>query len=314
MALLLRNRGAMIFLMLNLFLAMAAFGLVVPVMPAYIDMLGLDGTTAGLLTAAFAVTQFLFSPYAGKLSDRGGRKKIIVIGMAILAISELIFAVSSNVAWLYISRLLGGIGIAFVSPAVMAYAADVTSEEERARGMSYIAAALSTGFIIGPGIGGFLAEYGTRVPFYVAAAGAGLSAVLTLLILPEIRGKVTEVNKDDEVGMLKGLVQSVKAPYLSTLIVLLALGFALSNFETVFGLYLDDGYSYNASQIAVIITVGGIAGVVVQLGVMDYLVRKIGEYKVILYSLLVTALSIPAICNCSCRQLLGNYVRYCYYI
>lgn len=295
MDLLLRNRGAMIFLMLNLFLAMAAFGLVVPVMPEYINMLGLDGTTAGLLTAAFAVTQFLFSPYAGKLSDRGGRKKIIVIGMLILAISELIFAVASNVAWLYISRLLGGIGIAFVSPAVMAYTADLTTERERARGMSYVAAALSTGFIIGPGIGGFLAEFGTRVPFYAAAAGAGAAAILTLFVLPEIKGKAEQMNTENEVGIFKGLTQSIKAPYVATLIVLLALGFALSNFETVFGLYLDDSYGYSASQIAVIITVGGIAGIVVQLGLMDLLVRKLGEYKVILYSLLVTALSIPAI-------------------
>lgn len=295
MDLLLRNRGAMIFLMLNLFLAMAAFGLVVPVMPEYINMLGLDGTTAGLLTAAFAVTQFLFSPYAGKLSDRGGRKKIIVIGMSILAFSELIFAVAFNVTWLYISRLLGGIGIAFVSPAVMAYAADITTESERAKGMSYVAAALSTGFIIGPGIGGFLAEFGTRVPFYAAAAGAGVAAIFTMFVLPEIRGKADQVNVENEVGIFKGLIQSMKAPYLSTLIVLLALGFALSNFETVFGLYLDAGYGYSTSEIAVILTVGAIAGVAVQLGLLDFLVNKFGEYKVILISVLISGLSIMAI-------------------
>lgn len=79
--------------------------------------------------------------------------------------SELLFALATSAVWLFVSRFLGGIGLAFVMPSVMAYTADITSEQERAKGMSYVSAALSTGFLVGPAIGGFLAEFGTRVPF-----------------------------------------------------------------------------------------------------------------------------------------------------
>lgn len=299
MSLLLRNNGAMILLMLNMFLSMAAFGLVVPVMPQYINMLGLSGTTAGFLTAAFAVTQLLFSPFAGRFSDNYGRKKAIVLGMILLALSEAIFALASTAGWLFISRFLGGVGLAFVMPSVMAFAADVTTEQERAKGIGYVSAAMSTGFLIGPGIGGFLAEYGTRTPFYVAAIGAGVAAVFTWIILPEIRNKSNNVavgaTSTPNQGMVRMIIKSFKAPYLNALIVLLVLGFSLANYETVFGLYLDAKYSFGPKDIALIMMVGAIIGVIIQLGVLDILVKKIGELKVIYLSLIIAGISIIAL-------------------
>ncbi|MCM3216662.1 MFS transporter [Niallia taxi] len=299
MSLLLRNRGSLLFLMLNMFLAMAAFGLVVPVMPEYIKMLSLSGTTAGFLTAAFAVTQLLCSPFAGIFSDRYGRKKAIVLGMFVLAISEGIFAIGSSAIWLFLSRLLGGIGIAFVMPAVMAFAADVTTDKERAKGIGYLSAAMSTGFIIGPGLGGFLAEYGTRVPFFVAAVGAGIAGLLTWLVLPELKKldskEVIVESKSTSFGsMLRMIVSSIKAPYFNALIVLLVLGIALSNFETVFGLFLDGKFNFNPKDIALLLTIGAIIGLIIQLVLLDILVNKIGELKVIYLSLIVAGLSIIA--------------------
>lgn len=293
----LRYKGAMILLMINIFLAMAAFGLVVPVMPEFINMMGINGTTAGFLTAAFAVTQLLFSPVAGIYSDKNGRKKAIVFGMFILALAEAIFAISSSTIWLFLSRLLGGVGIAFVMPSVLAFAADITTEDERAKGIGLVSAAMSTGFLIGPGIGGFLAEYGTRIPFYIAAVGAGVAAIFTWVILPEIN-KDKKNNEFDNSsvpsnqGMLKVILQSLKAPYFPALIVLLVLGFALSKYETVFGLYLDAKHSFGPKDIALIMTIGAIVGVIIQLGVLDLLVKKIGELKVIYLSLLIAGLSI----------------------
>lgn len=295
MTLLLRNKGAMILLMINMFLAMSAFGLVVPVMPEYIKMLGLNGTTAGFLTAAFAITQFFFSPVAGRVSDNFGRKKTIVLGLIILALSELIFAIATSAVWLFVSRFLGGVGLAFVMPSVMAYIADITSEQERAKGMSYVSAALSTGFLIGPAIGGFLAEFGTRVPFYVAAIGAGIAAIITGFILPEVKGKRGHSEAIKGNGIFRMILDSAKTPYFSTLLVLLVLGFALANFETVFGLYLDVKYSFGPTDIAVIMTIGAIAGVIVQLGILDLLVKKMGELKVIYLSVLIAGLSITTI-------------------
>jgi len=298
MELLFRNKGAMILLMLNIFLSMAAFGLVVPVMPSFIAMLGLDGTTVGLLTAAFAVTQLIFSPFTGKLSDLLGRKKLIVVGLLLLAASEAIFGFANSVIWLYVSRLLGGIGVAMVMPAVMAFTSDITTENERAKGMGFVSAAMSTGFIIGPGIGGFLAEYGTRIPFYTAAIAVTFAAILTFLVLPEperIKNTPTSVPNTKKQSISEQFISSMKAPYFLALIVLLVLGFALSNFETVFGLFLDVQHNSGPKDIALIMTVGAIAGVIIQIGVLDLLVKKMGEMKVIYLSLVVAGVGILGI-------------------
>ncbi|MGO4376521.1 MFS transporter, partial [Paenibacillus sp. MCAF20] len=128
-------------------------GLIIPIMPTYMNELHISGSIVGLLVAAFSLTQLLFSPLAGRLSDSLGRKKLIIAGMIVFAVSEWLFGISNGPLFLFVSRMLGGVGAALIMPAVMAYTADVTSNEERAAGMGYINAAITTGFIIGPGIG-----------------------------------------------------------------------------------------------------------------------------------------------------------------
>ncbi|MBM6382981.1 MAG: MFS transporter [Paenibacillus sp.] len=295
MNLLFRNKGALALLMVNIFLAMAAYGLVVPVMPTLMRNLGLTGASVGYLTAAYAVTQLLFSPWGGRLGDTIGRKKIIVVGLAMLAVSEAIFGFSSSVYMLFLSRLLGGVGVAFIFSGVMAFTADITTENERAKGIGYISAAMSTGFIIGPGLGGFLAEYGVRVPFYVAAAVVGFVALLSLIVLPESMKKADLIENRlplEREGLIRQIWQSRKASYFVTLVVLLVLGFGLSNFETVFGLYLDAKHQFGPNDIAFVLTIGAIVGVVIQIGLLDLLVKKLGEMKVMYLSLALGGASI----------------------
>jgi len=302
MSLIFKHNGSLALLMLNIFLAMAAFGLVVPIMPTLMKELNINGSIVGLLTAAFAVTQLLFSPFAGRLCDQIGRKKVIVSGLALLAFSEAIFAFSSSVYLLFFSRLLGGTGVALIYPGIMAFTADVTTENERAKGMGWISAAMSTGFIIGPGIGGFLAEYGVRMPFLIATIVISLSALLSLLILPEsseISGiRHTPKNVADQFAPTQSLwsqlASSRKAPYFFALLILLVLGFGLSSFETVISLYLDAKHGFGPKDIAMIMTVGAIAGVFIQIVLLDLLVNKLGEIKVMLLSLFIAGVFIIA--------------------
>ncbi|MCK9912131.1 MFS transporter, partial [Microbacteriaceae bacterium K1510] len=116
---------------------------------------------------------------------------MIVSGLGVFAVSQWIFGAADQMWMLYLSRLLGGIGASFMIPPMMAYVADITTEEKRGKGLGLLGAAMSLGFVIGPGIGGFLAEFGLRVPFYVAAAVAGFSTIasLLLLLLPETRSR-----------------------------------------------------------------------------------------------------------------------------
>ncbi|MNW24013.1 Tetracycline resistance protein, class B [compost metagenome] len=142
------------------------------------------GTAAGYLVAAFGAAQFIFSPISGQLSDKLGRKKLIMSGLLLTVISDYMFAVSGSLVLLYIARFIGGIGLGLMVPSVMAYVADKTTPDTRAKGMGYLSASMNLGMVLGPGLGGIIAEFGIRVPYY-AAAMLGLVAALLTLLLPE---------------------------------------------------------------------------------------------------------------------------------
>lgn len=294
MSLLLRNRGTMLLLMLNIFLVFTGIGLVVPIMPTYMNELHISGSMVGLLVAAFSLTQLLFSPFAGRLSDTLGRKKIIVAGMVVFALSEWIFGVAVSPVLLFVARMLGGVGAALIMPAVMAYAADVTSNEERAKGMGLINAAITTGFIIGPGIGGYLAEFGIRVPFFAAAAAGAIAAIITLFILPESRSAEQRASASasmaEKQSLLTQLLNSGKERYFFNLIIVFVLAFGLANYETVFGLFVDHKFGFTPTDIAFIITFGSIAGAVVQLTIFGWILNRFGERRVIAICLLIAGL------------------------
>lgn len=297
MSLLLRNRGAMLLVMLNIFLAFTGIGLVVPIMPTFMNELGITGSTVGLLVASFSLAQLLVSPFAGRLSDRIGRKKVIVAGLIVFAISELIFGLA-NVSWiLFVSRMLGGTGAALIMPAVMAYVADTTTFEERAKGMGLVNAAITTGFIIGPGIGGYLAELGMRVPFFCAAVAAGVAALITILILPESlseekRKEAQVAANTNQENLLTQLMRSYREPYFFGLIIVFVMAFGLANFETVFGLFVDHKFAFTPKDIAFVITFGSIAGAVVQVSAFGWILNKFGENKVISTCLITAAVFI----------------------
>ena len=296
MSLLLKNRGAMLLLMLNIFLIFTGVGLVIPIMPTYMNILHINGSILGLLVAAFSLTQLLFSPLAGKLSDSWGRKKIIIAGMLVFAFSEWLFGFASSAFLLFASRMIGGIGAALIMPAVMAYTADITTDEERAGGMGFINAAITTGFIIGPGIGGFLAEYGVRVPFYAAAAAAAVAALITLLIMPESSRPKTQTPaasvSENKQNLLTQLMSSYREPYFLSLIIVFVMSFGLANYETIFGLFVDHKFGFTPKDIAFIITFGSIAGAVVQVTIFGWILNRFGEERVITTCLIIGSLFI----------------------
>lgn len=296
MSLLLRNRGAMLLLMLNIFLAFTGIGLVVPIMPTYMNELHMSGQIVGLLVAAFSLTQLLISPFAGRLSDAIGRKKVIVTGLIIFSFSELLFGLANEPWLLFASRMLGGIGAALIMPAVMAYTADTTTVEERAKGMGYINAAITTGFIIGPGLGGYIAEFGIRIPFFFAAGAAAVAALLTIAILPESltveQRKEMQASTGNKESLVMQLVRSYREAYFLGLVIVFVLSFGLANYETVFGLFVDHKFGFTPKDIAFVITFGSIAGAVVQVTFFGWILNRFGENKVISSCLLIAGLFI----------------------
>ncbi|MED4404207.1 MFS transporter [Metabacillus fastidiosus] len=284
------QKSVLIILLSNIFIAFLGIGLVIPVMPSLMNIMHLSGKTMGYLVAVFAVAQLVMSPFAGRWVDRYGRKKIIIIGLFLFGVSELIFGLGTNVSILYISRILGGISAAFIMPGVTAYVADITSVQERSKAMGYVSAAISTGFIIGPGIGGFIAEYGVRMPFFFAAAIAMLACISSIFILKEplTKEQLAEISSNTkQTNFISDLKRSLNPLYFIAFIIVFVLAFGLSAYETVFSLFSDHKFGFTPKDIAAIITISSIFGVVVQVFMFGKMVDILGEKKLIQLCLIV---------------------------
>lgn len=290
------NHGRpILFLMVNMFIAMLGIGLIIPILPEFLKEFDAGGKTAGYLIAALGLTQFIFSPIAGEWSDKYGRKIMIVSGLGLFTISNLLFATAEHISMLYVSRLIGGIGAAAMIPSMLAYVADITTEEKRGKGLGLLGAAMSLGFVIGPGIGGFLAELGLRMPLYVSAAVGALATVGSLLFLPESLSKEAQLaarqSKEKKENVFVQLGRSVKAPYFIMLILVFTMTFGLANFEAIFPLFVDAKFAYTARDISIIITVGALAGTIVQAAFIGKLITRFGEKNLINWTFLFSAVS-----------------------
>ncbi|NRG43856.1 MFS transporter [Bacillus sp. CRN 9] len=278
------QKMVLIILLSNIFIAFLGIGLIIPVMPSFMNIMHLTGSTMGYLVAVFAVAQLITSPFAGRWVDRYGRKKIITFGLFLFAVSELIFGLGTHVSVLYFARILGGMSAAFIMPGVTAYVADITTIKERPKAMGYVSAAISTGFIIGPGIGGFIAEFGIRLPFFFAAGIAFLACILSLFILKEplTKEQMEELSSNSKQSNFFGdLKRSFNPLYFIAFIIVFVLAFGLSAYETVFSLFSDHKFGFTPKDIALIITISSIFGVVFQVFMFGKMVDKLGEKKLI---------------------------------
>ncbi|MCY8235152.1 multidrug efflux MFS transporter NorA [Priestia endophytica] len=276
-------------LLANLFIAFLGIGLVIPVTPTIMNELHLSGTIVGYMVAAFALTQLVVSPISGRWVDKFGRKKMIIIGLIIFSLSEFLFGIGQQVEVLFVSRMLGGVSAAFIMPGVTAFIADITTLNTRAKALGYMSAAISTGFIVGPGVGGFLAEIGTRLPFFFAAGLALVATVFSLVALREPQRNP----ENEEVKIVKGQgrLKRIFVPmYFIAFLILFISSFGLSAFESFFSLFADHKFAFTPKDIAIMITGGAILGVIVQVALFERLTKWFGEIGVVRYSLIFSTI------------------------
>ena len=288
-----KQKVTLALLLMNLFIAFLGIGLVIPVLPTIMNELSISGKVVGYLTAAFALTQLVVSPYAGKATDRFGRKIMIVLGLFIFGFSEFLFGLGKTIEVLFISRILGGVSAAFIMPAVTAFIVDISTIDTRPKALGYMSAAISTGFIIGPGIGGFLADIGTRVPFFAAGVLGVVAAILSQVLLKEPE-RMEEQEQDQETLGKSSLGKILLPKFLIAFIVVFVASLGLAAFESLFALFADHKFAFTPGDIAIAITGGAIVGAIFQVVLFDRLMKGLGEIKLIQLSLLFSAVLVMA--------------------
>lgn len=276
-----KQKKQLAILMLNMFIAVAGFGIIIPIIPDYLKLIGEGGTAAGLMISVFAGAQLVMSPVAGKWADVYGRRLMIILGLIGFTVSMAVFYLSDNLSVLLVSRAIGGVGAALLIPAIFAYVADITSLEHRARGNSYISAAMSLGIVIGPGIGGFFADFGIKTPLLVSAIVSFIAVISSYFLLKE-PDREPYVVSDEQISFPRQLLSSTKKPFFFVLIINMVMAFGLMAYESVLGLYVSEMFQATPQQIALMVTGTGLVSVIVQLFAVDRLVSLAGEIKVVL--------------------------------
>lgn len=269
------TKRAIYILIFGNFLICLGISLVIPVQPFIKKMYGYSTTDIGIMTSLYAFAQFLASPIVGRISDRMGRKVVIVSGLSLYMISEIIFALSNSL-WLFnVSRIIGGLSAAMFMPTSMAMAADLTDKKERARVIGWISAAFSGGLILGPGIGGLLANFSIKTPFWAAAALGLISTIFTIIFLvDEPQNLMTKSEKISWQLFLKPMM-----------IVLFAMifisSFGLQGFESIYSIYVNQVFKFSMGTIALVLTLNGISSLFFQIVMFDWLTRQLGELHLI---------------------------------
>jgi multidrug resistance protein len=277
--------GPRLVLFLTVFIHLLGFGILLPILPYYAKTYGAGGLLVGLLSASFSFFQFLFAPVWGRLSDRVGRRPILLGSLVLTSASYVVFGLAHSLWLLFASRIMAGIAGATL-PTAQTYIADTTTPEERTRGMGMIGAALGLGFTFGPAIGGALSHWGYSMPAFASSAFALMAAVMAFFLLPEslkpeARAEAAE-RRRLRPGLAAAFSDAFARPRVRPVLVLYFLGtLCFAGLEATFALFGHDRYGLKASNVGYLLGYMGILAVVMQGGLVGRLVRVFGEPKLV---------------------------------
>ncbi|MBA3830482.1 MAG: MFS transporter [Chthoniobacterales bacterium] len=274
----------------TVFIDMVGFGIVIPVLPLYAEHFHATPLQIGWLTGIYSGMQIIFTPLLGRLSDRVGRRPVLIVSLAGTALGFLVMGWASSLSLLFLARIIDGATGGNISTA-QAYIADVSTPENRSRSMGLIGAAFGLGFTFGPMIGGILSRISYGAPFYFAAALAALNVLLLYFILPESLSKEYR-SRPHERTRLGEVFQHGHARLFGTIVVtyfFTITGFAIMT--TLFALFTEKRFGYDARQTGYLFGFIGIISVILQGGLIGRLVKIFGETALARTGLLFLALA-----------------------
>ena len=287
------EKSKLLLLFLTLFFVMLGFGIIIPNLAYYAKEIGATTTEIAILMSIYSGMQLVFAPLWGRLSDKHGRKPAILLGLLGNAAALIGFGLAKDYVWLFIARSAAGIASAAVLPSVMAYVADVTTSEERGRGMGLMGAAMGLGFILGPAIGGVMGSH--DMPFFVAGGLSLITFLFVLVLLPESLQKgLTEEEHEDRhewVSPREIFRQTtLKSPLTPLFFVAFFTTFSFSGLEMSFPLFIEDKWNYGEREMGWMFMIMGAIVVPLQGGLLGKLINKFGERRIILTGMLLNAL------------------------
>jgi MFS transporter, DHA1 family, tetracycline resistance protein len=283
------KKSPLITIFLVVFVDLLGFGIIIPILPYYAKLYGASATDLAWLMVCYSGLQFIFSPFWGALSDRWGRRPIMLISILGISASLVIVGGAPSLQWLFIGRLLAGFFGANIATA-SAYIADITPPEQRAKGMGMIGAAFGLGFLFGPAIGGFLSQWGYGTAAYVAAGLAGFNFFLALAVLKE--PKVDEAIRYEhrphfqKNAWVNILTQRKTALPIFTFFIV-TLGFA--QIETIFAFFLLEKFNLQADKAGYILALMAIIMVIIQGGAIGRLSQRFGEKNLVVVGGIIMA-------------------------
>ena len=291
----------LVFILATVTLDAIGIGLIFPVMPDLIrDVTQIDLSHAaiwgGVLATSFAVMQFLFGPILGSLSDRFGRRPVLLVSLAVMVADYLVMAVAQTIWLLLAARVVAGVTSATYSTAT-AYIADITPPEQRGARFGLIGAGFGVGFVLGPMIGGLLAGIDTRAPFYAAAGLAAANLVFGALILPETVTDATRrpfsLRRANPLGALRA-VSRLPGVRL-TLACFLILGIAMNVYASVWAYFGQARFGWDSTMVGLSLAVYGISFALGQALLVGPMIRRWGEHRAALYGMCVDAATLLAL-------------------
>nr|QVU20882.1 tetracycline resistance MFS (major facilitator superfamily) efflux pump [uncultured bacterium] len=283
------HRPALIFILITVMLDAMGIGLIMPVMPDLIievqgGSLANAALWGGILSTVFAIMQFLFGPLIGNLSDRFGRRPVLLISLVVMTVDYLVMAVAGSMALLLIGRVVGGIATA-TSGTASAYVADISAPKDKAANFGLIGAAFGIGFVLGPLIGGLLGGYGTRAPFYAAAALSALNAVFGYFVLREtVTDRIRRPFHWRRANPLGALRHLGKLPGIRPLLVMYFLyQVAFHVYPSVWSFFTQERFGWGPGTIGLSLALFGITMAFVQGVLIRFVLRWLGERNTVVY-------------------------------
>ena len=289
--------AAVAFILVTILLDVFAFGVVIPILPNLIKGFqngdtGRAAVTYSVFAAAWGLMQFVFSPVLGVLSDRYGRRTVLLISLTGLGLDYILMALAPNLIWLFIGRIISGITAATYATAT-AYIADVTPPEKRAKAFGYVGAAWGIGFTVAPAIGGFFGAIDLRLPFWIAAGLTLANAAYGWFVVPEsLAPEKRTAFRWTRANPIGAFTLARRGAGIAGLLSMQLL-YILAHFSlpTVFVLYAGYRYHWDARQVGYTLTAVGISSVIVQGGLVGPAVRWLGERRAVLWGLFICSVT-----------------------